>query len=304
MVASHKLQFKDFVVYMFTFPNGKSYIGRTCDFVNRLKNHNKKSSSCIYLRRCLNKYDGWKNVDITILKSNVKGAYLANQWEKFFIGTFDTLAHRGLNCTPGGDGVCFTDEICRKIGDAHRGRKLSKDHRNAISIAGKKRWETYVISSYTRQKLSNINKGRKFTKEHCKNISISRNKLNIRLTDAQKQHLRIINLGKKMPEEAVKKAVSTRIANGNHKHKEATKIKIGDANKGKIRTKEHRQNMREGHKNSTFDRSTTRKFTDEHMLSVFKELEGDRKAVVDKLGIHYNTLFRCLKRNNMVGKNK
>ena len=197
MVASHNLQNKYFVVYMFTFPNRKIYIGRTCDFAQRLKNHNKKSSGCIYVRRCLKKYDGWQNVDITILKSNVKGAYLANQWEKFFIGTFDTLAPRGLNCTSGGDGVCFTDEIRRKIGDANRGRKHSKISRQNMSIAGKKRWETYIISTYTRQKLRNINKGRKFTKEHCKNISISRKKLGIRLTEAQKQHLRKINLGKK-----------------------------------------------------------------------------------------------------------
>lgn len=299
MVASHELQTKDFVVYMFTFPNRKSYIGRTCNFAQRLKNHSKKSSGCIYVRRCLKKYDGWENVDVTILKSNVKGAYLANQWEKFFIGTFDTLAPRGLNCTPGGDGVCFTDEIRRKIGDANRGRKLTKDHRNAISVAGKKRWKTYVISSYTRQKLSNINKGRKFTKEHCKNISISRKKLNIRLTEAQKQHLRTINLGKKMSEEAVKKAVTTRIANGNHKHKEATKIKIADKKRGIPLTEEHKQKMREGHKNSTFDRSTTRKYTDEHMLLVFKDMEENRQATADKLGIHYNTLFRCLKRNNL-----
>lgn len=302
MVASHNLQNKDFEVYMFTFPNDKSYIGRTCNFTQRLKNHNKKSSGCIYVRRCLKKYGGWINVDITILKTGIKGAYLANQWEKFFISTFDTMAPRGLNCTPGGDGVCFTDEIRRKIGDAHRGRKLSKDHRNAVSLAGKKRWKNYMISSYTRQKLSNINKGRKFTKEHCKNISISRKKLNIRLTEAQKQHLRTINLGKKMPIEAIKKAVSTRFANGNHRCSESTAIKIGDANRGKIRTEEHKQNMREGHKNSTFDRATTRKFTDEYIISVFKDLSENRQATADKLEIHYNTVFRCLKRNNMTKK--
>ena len=187
MVASHILQNKDFVVYMFTFPNGKSYIGRTCN-----------SSGCIYLRRCLKKYDGWTNVDIIILKSDIKGAYLANQWEKFFISTIDTLVPRGLNCTPGGDGVCFTDEIRRKIGDAHRGRKWSEEQRNHHRLTMRKMWKTRVVSQCTRQKLSNINKGRKFTKEHCKNISISRKKLNIRLTKAQKQHLRLINLGKNM----------------------------------------------------------------------------------------------------------
>ena len=299
MVASHILQNKDFVVYMFTFPNGKSYIGRTCNFAQRLKNHNKKSSGCIYVRRCLKKYDGWENVDITILKSHVKGAYLANQWEKFFIGTFDTLAPRGLNCTPGGDGVYFTDEIRRKIGDAHRGRKWSEEQRNNHRLTMRKMWKTRIVSQCTRQKLSNINKGRKFTKEHCKNISISRKKLNIRLTEAQKQHLRMINLGKKMSEEAIKKAVSTRIANGNHKHTKETKNKIADKKRGIPLSEEHKQKMREGHKNSTFDRATTRKYTDEHILSVFKDFNENRQATADNLGIHYNTVFRCLKRNNL-----
>lgn len=302
MVASHNLQIKDFVVYMFTFPNRKSYIGRSCNFALRLKNHNKKSSGCIYVRRCLKKYGGWENVDITILKSDLKGAYLANQWEKFFISTFDTLAPRGLNCTPGGDGVCFTDEIRKKIGDANRGNKWSEEQREKHKITMKKVWKTRIVSDYTRQKISKINKGRKLTEEHCRKISISRKKLKIRLTDAQKQYLRTINLGKKMSEEAIQNTIRSRKNNGNPWHSEITKNKIGDGNKGKIRTEKHKQNMRDGHKNSTFDRSTTRKFTDEHMLSVFEELKGDRNAVIDKLGIHYNTLFRCLKRNNMVGK--
>jgi DNA-binding NtrC family response regulator len=105
-----------------------------------------------------------------------------------------------------------------------------------------------------------------------------------------------------MSEEAVKKAVATRIANGNHKHTKETKIKIGDAKRGISLSEEHKQNMREGHKNSILPHGPARKFTDEHMLSIFEELKGDRNAVIDKLGIHYNTLFRCLKRNNMVGK--
>jgi hypothetical protein len=229
----------------------------------------------------------------------LKGAYLANQWEKFFISTFDTLAPHGLNLTPGGDGVCFTDEIRRKIGDAHRGRKLTTEHKKKLSIVGRKRWKTYVISPYTRQKLSNINKGRKFTIEHRQNISKSRLALNIRLTDAQKEHLRNINLGKKMPPEAVRKAVETRIANGNHLHSDTTKTKIGDANRGKERTEEHRKNMRDGHKNSTFDWSTTRKYKDEDIIQVLNELDGNRNKTAEKLGIHYNTVFRCLKRNNL-----
>lgn len=298
MVASHLLRRKKFVVYMFTFPNKKSYVGRTCDFSRRIRNHFKKSSGCIYVRNCLLKY-GLENTDITILKKDLKGAYLANQWEKFFIHTFDTLSPHGLNLTPGGDGVCYTDEIRRKIGNAHRGRKLSTEYKKKLSIVGRKRWETYIISPHTRQKLRNINKGRKFTIEHCQNISKSRRALNIRLTDAQKEHLRNINLGKKMPPEAVRKAVKTRIANGNHLHSDTTKTKIGDANRGKERTEEHRQNMRDGHKNSTFDRSTTRKYKDEDIIQVFNELDGDRNKTATKLEIHYNTVFRCLKRNNL-----
>lgn len=294
MVASHLLRRKKFFVYMFTFPNKKSYVGRTCDFSKRIRNHFKKSSGCIYVRNCLLKY-GLENTDITILKTDLKGAYLANQWEKFFIRAFDTLAPRGLNLTPGGDGVCYTDEIRRKISEGLRGRKLSKDHRKKLSIAGKGR----IKSAYTCRKLSEALTGRVRTEEHCQNISKSRLALNIRLTDAQKEHLRNINLGKKMPPEAVRKAVETRIANGNHRHSEKTKKQISELKKGKPLSEEHKQSLRDGHKNSTFDWSTTRKYKDEDIIQVFNELDGNRNKTAEKLGIHYNTVFRCLKRNNL-----
>jgi hypothetical protein len=298
MARTAKTYSKKFVIYMFTFPNGKSYVGRTVDFGKRLRAHINKSSGCTYVKRCFKKY-GIDGVDITILKTDVHGLYLANQWEKFFIATFGTLAPRGLNMTPGGDGVCFTDEIRQKISNSHKGKKLTKEHREKLSIAGKLRFQTYGVSKYTRQKLSAIFKGRIITLEQRQKISESRKALCIRLTDAQKQHLREINIGKKMTREAVEKAVASRIANGNHRHKEATKQKIGDANRGKERTEQHRLNMSIAHQNSTFDRSTTRKYTDEYVLHVFKECGEDRNKTAVTLNVHYNTVFRCLKRNGM-----
>lgn len=299
MVSSSLLIKKRFVVYMFTFPNGKSYIGRTCDFSKRLKTH-KRSTGCKYVHRCFKKYGN--NVDITILKHGLRGAYIANQWERFFISAFNTLAPQGLNMTPGGDGVCFTQEIRDKIRKAHLGKKLSKEHRHKLSVAGKKRHQENPLSSYTRNILSKKLKGRIFTKEHCEKISIARKALKIRLTDEQKQHLRNINLGKKMSPEAIRKAVDSRIANGNHRHTEETKKKIGLANKGKIRTEKHRENMRLGHKNSTFDKSTTRKYQDEYIIKVLNDCDGNRNETAKVLGVHYNTVFRCLKRNGMTKK--
>ncbi|AGE53532.1 GIY-YIG catalytic domain-containing endonuclease [Acanthocystis turfacea Chlorella virus GM0701.1] len=298
MARTAKTYSKKFVIYMFTFPNGKSYIGRTVDFGKRLRTHINKSSQCTYVKRCFNKY-GIDGVDITILKADVQGLHLANQWEMFFIATFGTLAPHGLNMTPGGDGVCFTDEIRQKISKSLTGRKLSKEHRETLSIVGKLRFQKYGVSKYTRQKLREAMKGRVFTFDHCQKISKSRKALCIRLTDAQKQHLREINIGKKMAPEAVEKAVASRIANGNHRHKEETKKKIGDGNRGKERTEQHRLNMSIAHQNSTFDRSTTRKHMDEDVLRVFKECGEDRNKTAAALNVHYNTVFRCLKRNGM-----
>lgn len=52
-----------YYVYMFTFPNGKRYIGRTHNFLGRLASHkhkaNKKKKSLLYF--AINKY-GWENV--------------------------------------------------------------------------------------------------------------------------------------------------------------------------------------------------------------------------------------------------
>jgi len=298
MARTAKTYSKLFTLYMFTFPNGKSYVGRTVDFDRRLRTHVRKSSQCTYVKRCFEKY-GIDSVDITILKSNVRGMHLANQWERFFIATFGTLAPHGLNMTPGGDGVCYTEEIKKKIGDANRGKQRTEEHREKMSIAVKLKYQKYGVSKYTRQKLSAILKGRIFTPEHCQKISESRKALCIRLTDAQKQHLREINLGKKMSPEAVQKTIASRIANGKPWHTEETKQKIGDANRGKKLTEEHKEKLRIAHQNSTFDRSTTRKHTDEYVLRVFKECGEDRNKTAAALNVHYNTVFRCLKRNGM-----
>jgi hypothetical protein len=79
MARTAKTYSKLFTLYMFTFPNGKSYVGRTVDFDRRLRTHMRKSSQCTYVKRCFKKY-GIDNVDITILKSNIRGMHLANQW--------------------------------------------------------------------------------------------------------------------------------------------------------------------------------------------------------------------------------
>jgi group I intron endonuclease len=282
MVASKFLNDREFVVYMLSFPSGKNYIGRTCNLKERLRNHRNKGSGCIYVQRSIEKY-GIENVDVTILKT-VKGAYAANYFETYFVSTFNTLAPYGCNCTPGGDGVNFTEEIAKKISIANTGRKLSEEHKLKLSIVGKGREKT----DETRKKLSKAHTGKKFSAEHKLNMSIARKSLGIKLTDEQKEHLRQINIGKKMDPEAVKRCVETRISNGNHTHSDETKRKIGDANRGKEFSEEHIQKLKDAHVGR--DYTPWRKYTDDEMLNAYKECgesmdcRRERKKRGEKIG--------------------
>ena len=47
---------KTYLIYKHTSPSGKCYIGQTCDYEKRCKNHKKQNSNCVAFRNARMKY--------------------------------------------------------------------------------------------------------------------------------------------------------------------------------------------------------------------------------------------------------
>lgn len=151
----------EYVVYLHTFPNGKYYVGITCQDVNRRWRDGKGYEGQPVFDAIL-KY-GWENIKHEILMTHLTKAE-AEQAEIFYISKFDSLSHaNGYNIETGGNctkrlsdetkskisashigkrtgvnhwhyGGHWSDEVKHKISNAHRGKKQSKDLRQKKSI--------------------------------------------------------------------------------------------------------------------------------------------------------------------------
>lgn len=118
--------------------NNKKYIGQTNRGLSvRINEHHyyafKKKSSNL-LHRALRKY-GKKNFKWDILCRSGDQEEL-NKMEKKYIEKYKTLAlsKTGYNIREGGSRGRLSEETKRKIGDAHRGRVLSKQHIEKIAF--------------------------------------------------------------------------------------------------------------------------------------------------------------------------
>lgn len=90
-----------------------------------------------------------------------------------FYGRKDLGLGTLINLTDGGDGVSNpSKEIRIKIGNANRGKTLSTEIKEKMSIAQSNKSEEY------RNKISKSLKGRKLTKEHIENRTISQKNMN------------------------------------------------------------------------------------------------------------------------------
>ena len=88
----------EYCIYLFTFPNGKYYVGRTNNYEQRLATHKHKASKKIRheLYWAINKY-GWDNVKKEVLdKSNTLEEIVAMEYE--YIVKYDSIRN-GYNMT-------------------------------------------------------------------------------------------------------------------------------------------------------------------------------------------------------------
>lgn len=160
---------KKYLIYKYTSPSDKSYIGQTIDLKRRTQQHTRLSSKCPYFSNAIQKY-GIDNFTLEILAENLS-LEETNILEEKFIEEHNTLFPNGYNLKPGG--------------------KNRTQH------------ET------TKQKISNLKTGVKRkprSEEYCKNISLAH--IGVKrgpISDKHKQILIETNIGRKHSEEAILK---------------------------------------------------------------------------------------------------
>lgn len=115
--------------------NGKCYVGQTSQKLERrLSNHRSvsKRGARQPLPAAIRKY-GWDGFTVEVLEEAVDSPDL-DMAERFWIRCYDSLAPNGYNLETGGHKLkTLSVEHRARIADSHRGRKLSDEHKAAIS---------------------------------------------------------------------------------------------------------------------------------------------------------------------------
>jgi group I intron endonuclease len=162
-------------IYSITFPNGKKYIGLTCNFKARKSAHlnpyiHKKYKNKLY--SAIKSY-GKENLqwDILICCFDRESAIF---YEKYYISKYDTQ-NIGYNMTPGGDGANFgripwnkgismTEEIRQKVINSRRGQKTSRIYKKGIPgyWTGKKRSKEVIEKLFRGKKIICLNDNKIF----------------------------------------------------------------------------------------------------------------------------------------------
>lgn len=116
------------VIYYIQSPSGKGYVGKTDNFEERMKGHQKISTKCTLLKRAIDKY-GWDNMKVTILlKCKLEDM---PYYEQLMVDAYDTFGPNGYNCTTGGEkNKIISNEMRTKISSS-----LCATYRDRINLS-------------------------------------------------------------------------------------------------------------------------------------------------------------------------
>lgn len=181
------------IIYKATSPSGKVYIGQTSNSLKRRKIQHKCVANFTDSKfsRAIKKY-GIDSLTWEILHKDIPTDQLDNL-EILEIASYNSFIN-GYNSTPGGDGVKeHTKEAKEKMSKAQKGkvmsqivkdkisktlkqREFSLEHKEKLSIATKKAWESGLkqaapCKKETKEKLAKINKGRFYPNEWKEKLS-------------------------------------------------------------------------------------------------------------------------------------
>lgn len=163
----------NYIVYKHTAPNGKCYIGMTCQTLERRARDGHGYTECTAFYNAILKY-GWDNFKHEILEYGLTYDEACEK-ERFYINEYHSLTTEwGYNLATGGNtNKVMSEESKQKISRKLTGRKgtpHTPESKLKISIANKGKKHP-PMSDESRKKLSEALKGRVFTPEHRANIS-------------------------------------------------------------------------------------------------------------------------------------
>lgn len=178
---------KDYCVYMHRFPNGKVYIGITCQKPEYRWGRGSRYSNQKRVFNAIMKY-GWDNIEHLVLLSGLRKEE-AEAKEIELISLFDsTNPQKGYNIENGGNsnGKHSADTI-RKMAEGikkayenpeygQKKRKAQKvayareEYKSQLSKRTKKLWE----SDWYREKMISVHKGKTVSEETRKKVSLAR----------------------------------------------------------------------------------------------------------------------------------
>lgn len=104
------------IIYMYTSPSGKRYVGQTWDEQKRRWEHRSVSGKKSVFHEAIKKY-GKNSFVYEILHSNIKTQEELNRLESETIARFNTIAPHGYNLTTGGEGGKHHEASKQKLKD-------------------------------------------------------------------------------------------------------------------------------------------------------------------------------------------
>lgn len=154
----------EFMVYVHTSPNGKRYVGQTCNksLKYRCGKNGSQYSGNKHFTSAIKKY-GWDNFTHEIIASGLTQE-AADNLEKELISSFhSTNPEYGYNYEAGGrTGPIANEETKKKISEAMKGHKLPECVKRDISerMKGNKHFLGKTHSEETRRKIGLAQKGK------------------------------------------------------------------------------------------------------------------------------------------------
>jgi len=232
------------IIYCYTSPSGKQYVGQTWEEGRRKWFHKSRHSECYALKHAINKY-GYDNLKYEVLHSGIVTQEEMDSLECLEIEQRNTLAPNGYNLNSGGSRGRWSEESKAKASRSHTGKIKSEETRRKISEAhmGK------VFSPETRKKMGDTHRGKPLSEETKEKLSIAlkgktrspetRARMSAAQTgkrmppvsDARREQIRISNTGRKHSPETRAKMSAWQIGK---KFSEETKQRISNANKRKV----------------------------------------------------------------------